>query len=194
MVSRSQRPNINVPDKRRKTMIANSRCKVRVLTEPTPSTPTSTAPAPTVATVSNQTTTARSTAESLLVMVYKIATGQFAEVPCETTIPQNEGSNPSPLEDIPNALPRQGTPWPNSGSTSENLFETRKDWPIPPSPATTPAPTIKTEDPPQVAAILHAIVMPKQATEKCSWGPRCPICKNEEEHEEDWDSNMQNQP
>ena len=36
--------------------------------------------------------------------------------------------------------------------------------------------------------------MPKQAKEKCSWGLHCPICKNEEEHEEDWDGDMQNQP
>ena len=35
--------------------------------------------------------------------------------------------------------------------------------------------------------------MPKQATKKCSWGPHCPICKNEEEHEEDLDVNMQTQ-
>ena len=38
------------------------------------------------------------------------------------------------------------------------------------------------------------MVMPKQATEKCSWGLHCPICKNEEEHEEDRDNNEQNQP
>ena len=59
----------------------------------------------------------------------------------------------------------------------------------------TPAPTIKTEEQPQIAAIPHAMTMPKQATEKCSWGPHCPICKNEEEHgEEDWDGNLQNWP
>ena len=29
------------------------------------------------------------------------------------------------------------------------------------------------------------------AIEDCSWGSHCPICKNEEEHEEDWDGNMQ---
>ena len=62
---------------------------------------------PTVATVSTQTPTARSTAESIPVMVYKLAMGQFAEVQCQTTRPQNEVSNPPPLEDIPNAPPRQ---------------------------------------------------------------------------------------
>ena len=36
--------------------------------------------------------------------------------------------------------------------------------------------------------------MPKQVAEKCTWEPHCPICENKEEHEEDWDSNMQNQP
>ena len=44
---------------------------------------------------------------------------------------------------------------------------------------------------PQVAAFPHVIVMPKQVAEKCSWGPHYPICKNEEEHEEDWDSDRQ---
>ena len=155
---------------------------MRVLTQPTPSTPTSITPTPTVATVSTQTPAARSTAVSVPVTVYNLATGQFAEVPCQTTRPQNEGSNPTPLEDIPNAPPRQSTPWPHPGSTSENLFLNRKDWPIPPAPAATPAPTIKAEKPPQVAAIPHAMVMPMR---ECSWGPHCPICKNEEEYKED---------
>ena len=35
------------------------------------------------------------------------------------------------------------------------------------------------------------MLMPKQVAEKCSWGLHCPICKNEEEHKEDWDGNMQ---
>ena len=132
-------------------------------------------------------------ATSIPVTVYKLATGQFVEVSYPTARPQNGGhpstqsSNPPPLRDIPNTPIRQGTPWPHTGSTSENHFETRKDWPIPP----TPSPTIKTEAPPQVAVIPHMIVMPKQVTEKCSWGLHCPICKCEEEHEEDWDGNTQ---
>ena len=53
----------------------------------------------------------------------------------------------------------------------------------------------KTEESPKIAAIPYTMVMPKQATGKCSWEPHCPICKNEEEHrEEDWDGNRQNQP
>ena len=127
-------------------MIAKRRYKVRLLTHPPPSTPTSIAPTPMVATVSTQTLVARSIAESILVMVYKLATGEFAEVPCPTTRPQNEGSNPPPLEDIPNVPPRESTPWPNSGPASENIFEMRKDWPIPPTLAPTPAPTVKREE------------------------------------------------
>ena len=77
------------------------------------------------------------------------------------------------------------------GSASENLFETRKDWLIPLTPVPTPAPTIKTEAPPQVAVIPCVMVRPKQDAEGCSWGLDCPICNNEEEHKEDWDSNDQ---
>ena len=57
------------------------------------------------------------------------------------------------------------------------LFKTKKDWPIPPTPAT----TVKTEVPPQTAVIPHAMVMPKQVAEKCTWGLHCPICIKEEE-------------
>ena len=103
-------------------------------------------------------------------------------------IPQPKTPNPPPLEDIPSAPVRQGNPWPNTGSASENVCETRKDWPIPPTPA--PTPTVKTETPPQIAAIPWLMVTPKEVTEKCSWGPHCPICKNEEEHAEDWDSDI----
>ena len=112
-------------------MIAKRKYKVRVLTQPTPSTTTSTAPTPTVATVSTQTPIVRSTAESILVMVYKLATEQFAEVPYPTTRSLNDNTNPPPLEDITSAPVRQGTPWTNLRSASENLFKTRKDWPIP---------------------------------------------------------------
>ena len=72
-------------------------------------------------------------------------------------------------------------PMPSTGSASENLFETGKDWPVSP----TPAPTIKTEAPLQVAVIPHAMVIPNQVEEKCTWGPHCPICKNEEENREE---------
>ena len=88
-----------------------------------------------------------------------MAMGKSAEVPYPAARPQNQGhpsvqsSNPPPLEDILNTPVRQGTPWPSMGSASKNLFETRKDWPIPPTPAPIPAPTVKTEAPPQVAVI-----------------------------------------
>ena len=51
---------------------------------------------------------------------------------------------------------------------------------------------MKTEVPPQVAVIPHAIVMPKQVAVKCTWGLHCPICiKEEEEGQEDWNGDRQ---
>ena len=38
-----------------------------------------------------------------------------------------------------------------------------------------------TEAPPQIATISHLMARPKQAEDKCTWGPHCPICKKEEE-------------
>ena len=149
---------------------------------------------PTVATTSTQMPVLKSAAAFILVMVYNLATGKFAEVPYPTGRSQNEGnpsihsSSPPPFEDIPNAPVRQDTPWPSTGSASENLFKTRKDWPIPP----TPAPTVKTEGPPQTGAIPHAMVMPKQVIEKCLWGHHCHICiKEEEDGLEDWNGDRQ---
>ena len=101
-------------------------------TNPTPTTPVnSTAPPPTVATTSSQMPVVRSVTESIPVMVFKLAMGKFTEVPYPTARPQNGGhpsiqsSNPPPLEDIPSAPVRQCTPWPSTGSASENLFDTR---------------------------------------------------------------------
>ena len=63
--------------------------------------------------------------------------------------PQGGSSaNPPPLGDTP---ARVGTPWPKTKPSSENLFESRKDWPIPPVPTSTP--TIKVEAQPQEAAM-----------------------------------------
>ena len=75
---------------------------------------------------------------------------------------------------------------------SGNLFELRKDWPIPPMSASNPP--IKIEPQSQKAATPHAAVIPK--VEKCGWGPNYPICKNMENEEEDWESdkNQQNIP
>ena len=97
-------------------MLTKRRHKMRLLTQPIPSTPTPTTPTSMVATVSTQTPVTRSTAESILVMVYKLATGKFAEVPYPTARPQNighpsiQGTNPPPLEDIPNAPSQTGYP------------------------------------------------------------------------------------
>ena len=77
---------------------------------------------------------------------------------------------------------------------SENLFEERKDWLLPPNylnngnkdttGGTSPKPPIKEEpktgEQPNIS--LRA--------EKCGWGPNCPFCKNQEE---DWDGNHQKQ-
>ena len=69
---------------------------------------------------------------------------------------------------------------------SGNLFELRKDWPIPPATNTTNAtnsnlPVIKVEPQGPEQSNPNSIV-PKP--EQCRWGPNCPICKNAEE---DWD-------
>ena len=109
--------------------------------------PTTTAP--TTATTSTQTQITGFTATAITVTMHKLATGQFAEASSPTARPQNGGhpsvQNPPPLEDIPKAPIRQGTPWPNAGSTSGNLFETQKDWAIPPTQVPTSVPTLKTE-------------------------------------------------
>ena len=55
----------------------------------------------------------------------------------------------------------------------------------------------KVEVPPRVAAIPHAMVLPKPQNnrpveEKCTWGLHCPICKKEdEEGTEDWNGDTQ---
>ena len=74
---------------------------------------------------------------------------------------------------------------------SGNLFELRKDWPIPPT--STSNPTIKVEPQTQEAATPQAVVILK--VQKYGWGPNCPICKNIKD-EEDWngDRNLQNTP
>ena len=93
----------------------------------------------------------------------------------------SSSNNPPPLENIPT---HAGTPWPRAGSMLGNLFELRKDWPIPPT--STSNPPIMIEPQSQETATHHAIITPK--VEKCGWGPNCPICKNIENEEEDWNS------
>ena len=98
------------------------------------------------------------------------------------------GSRPLPLEDD---LICTGTPWPEAGKMSGNLFETRKDWLLPPNyiddtkstaNITSPNPPIKME--PKTEGQLST--SPK--AEKCGWEPNCPFCKNQEE---DWDGDHQ---
>ena len=140
-MSEQKKKSTRVPIKRR--------YKVRVLAQTIPTTPIPTAavkliptvPIHTVATTSTQTPMVKSTAVSIPVMVFNLATRKFAEVPYPTGRPQNEGnpsihkSNPPPLEDIPSAPVRQDTSWPSTEPASENLFKIRKDWQIPPTPA-----------------------------------------------------------
>ena len=112
--------------------------------------------------------------ETIAITVMHLAKGKFQENP-----PQGGSSvdnNPSPLENIPT---RAGTPWPRAGSTSENLFESRKDWLIPHVPTSTP--TIKVEGQPHEAAIPCATMALKQIKEKCGLGPNCHFCKNIED-------------
>ena len=79
-------------------------------------------------------------------------------------------SNPPPPESIP---AHAGTPWPEAGKMSGNLFELRKDWPI--LPTSTSNHPIKIEPQPQEMATSNASTAPK--AEKCVWGPKCPIVK-----------------
>ena len=142
----------------------------------------------------------KSAAMFIPVTVYNLAKEKSDGVPYLTERPQAEKSpsvhnfNPAQPEAIPN-IPtfqaREDTPWPNTIPASMNLFENRADCPIPP--LQTPSVKVeKAEDPPRVAAIPHAMVLPKQIEEKCTGGPHCPICKKEEqEGTEDRNSNRQ---
>ena len=163
MTRKSPGPKVSEQKKRRTRLPAKRSYKVRVIAQliptiPRPTAPenlTPTVPIHTVATTSTQMPVVKSAAASILVTVYNLTTGQFAEVPYPTEKkkgrPQNDenpsihNSNPQSHEDINNAPVRQDTLWPSTGSASENVFETRKDWPVPP----TPAPTVKTEVPPK---------------------------------------------
>ena len=141
---------------------------------------TPTVPTPTVATTSTQMPIVKSTATSIPVMVYNLAKGKIDGVPYPTERPQAEeipsvhNFKPPPLETIPNVPTfqvREDTTWPSTESASMNVFETRADWPILP----TPAPT-KSQVPHQIAVIPYAMVLSKQIEEKCTWGLHFPIC------------------
>ena len=67
---------------------------------------------------------------------------------------------------------------------SGNLFELRKGWPILPANN-----TVTTLDPKQPVKIEPQDPDPQNSSaatpkpEQCGWGPNCPICKNVEEHQ-----------
>ena len=107
----------------------------------------------------------------------------------ENQKPPTSKDNPPPLEDAPICV---STPLSEAGKMSGNLFELRKDWPIPPATNTANAinsnpPVIKVEPQGPKQSNLNSIV-PKP--EQCGWGPNCPICKNAEEV---WDGEHQRQ-
>ena len=189
-------PGPKMNEKKKRTRVpAKRRYKVRVIVQPLPTAPSTSAPVhpiptSTVATsnASTQMSVGELAATSILVMVYNLAQGKFKRIPYPAERSQKNPSVPScnttQLEATPSAPTfqvREDTLWPNTVSASINLYKARADWPIPPM----PAPTVKaekTEVLPQVSAIPHAMVLPKQNNrsieEKCTWGPHCPICKN----------------
>ena len=101
-------------------------------------------------------------------------------------------NRPLPLKEAPIC---KSTPWPEAGKLSGNLFEERKNWPLPPNyldsnaegttSITNPKPPIKEEPKTEEQSSAG----PK--AEKCGWGPNCPFCKNQEE--EDWNGDCQKQ-
>ena len=131
-------PTTKASNKRKRTVIAKRGYKVRGLNQPIP-----TAAAPMTTTTSTQMQRTGFATTAMPVTMHKLATGQFVEASSPTAKPQNGGhpsvQNPPPLEDISKASVIQGTPWPKAEPTSENLFETKKNWPIPPAPVPTSA-------------------------------------------------------
>ena len=80
------------------------------------------------------------------------ATTQLPQINAKAPV-NSEGQKPSTLENSPSPLEIApvctSTPWPKAGKMSGNLFEARKDWPIPPTnntvTATNPKPPTKIE-------------------------------------------------
>ena len=100
----------------------------------------------------------------------------------------NFREQPPPLD---NAPVHASTPWPDVGRMSGNLFELRKDLPIPPTNNTVTATNSKLPikiEPQEQDLPASSTTAPKP--EWCRWGPNCPICKNAEE---DWDGKHQKQ-
>ena len=143
-------------DKRRK-LIPTRQYKVQLVAKPVQ------APTPKADNVTTQMPV------TIPITMMNVAKGQFQENPPKEVLQLIILHH---LENIP---PRAGTPWPETWLTSDNLFEARKDWPIPPTPTSTP--TIKVEAQPNNTVIPHATVAPKQIKQKWRWGLNCPICK-----------------
>ena len=95
----------------------------------------------------------------------------------------------------------QGLHWPGAGKMSSNLFQIRKDWPVPPSNNASTNIIIK-PNPPTIKTKAQGLNQPRPSPtatkqdptatkqERCGWGPNCPICKK---MEEDWDGEHQRQ-
>ena len=95
-----------------------------VLTQIVSSSLTSTTPTPKVVVVSTQMPVMRSMAESILVMVYNLATEKFREVLHPSTITQN--SNPPPLEHIPSVPVRQDILGPMWGKFRKFIWDQKR--------------------------------------------------------------------
>ena len=116
---------------------------------------------------------------------------QNAPVNLESQQPLTAKNNPPFLEDAPVHV---GTPWPEAVKISGNLFEIRKDCPIPP---TTKNATITTTNPKQPAINVEP-QDPDQSNpnstitkpERCRLGPNWVISKNAEQN---WDGEHQKQ-
>ena len=106
--------------------------------------------------------------------------------------PSQEGTSESNLHHSKKFPVCTGTPWPETGMISGNLFELRKDWPVPPTnntaTATISKPPIKIEPQPQEQPTASTTAPPK--AEQCRWELNCPIYQN---IEEDWDGDHQKQ-
>ena len=181
--------------KRRARALVKRRYKVRVIAQPMPANQTSPVhpilpaePTPTVATSTTTTLmpVVKSAATSIPVTVYNLVQGKFEGILYPTGRPQVEENPSAPSCNMPqqrqqpeatpnvtNFQVREDTPWPNTVPASTNLFEARAKWPIPPAETPKVVKMERTEVPPRVAAIPHAMVMNKPQNnrpveEKCT--------------------------
>ena len=102
-------------------------------------------------------------------------------------ISTSENNHPA----LENALVHSSSPCPKVRKMSGNLFELRKDRPIPPTNNTVTATNSKLPikiEPQEPDQPVPSAMAPKP--EQRRWRPNCPICKNAEE---DWDGEHQKQ-